>query len=354
MSYILLGPEEGDKNEWIRKKKAQVAKEHPDAEICTFFAGDDNGAALTALLGQSSLFSSYRLAILKMFENRGRTDGLVDAIVSFLKSGQQDADLIIVTSEKSDARIPESIRKLIPKENRIFFWEMFENKKRDWIARAFKDEGFAISQDAIEEILFSVENNTQEMKNLVSSLTLYFRAAMPGKKDVTLADISEYAIRTRTEDGSTLFQAIAEGDLPHALQIMKTISETDSGGLQRAFAAVGTRFRLLESYISLVQGGESAQDAAAKASYLSPYPESFSQGGIRKKELPVFSRAMSVYSLEDVRAIIRYLGRMDTAMKGAGTEMEELVFSDIIYTMAVFRGREPKLDLMPPSVDIRI
>ena len=140
MSYILLGPEEGDKNEWIRKKKAQVAKEHPDAEICTFFAGDDNGAALTALLGQSSLFSSYRLAILKMFENRGRTDGLVDAIVSFLKSGQQDADLIIVTSEKSDARIPESIRKLIPKENRIFFWEMFENKKRDWIARAFRDE----------------------------------------------------------------------------------------------------------------------------------------------------------------------------------------------------------------------
>ena len=177
---------------------------------------------------------------------------------------------------------------------------------------------------------------------------------MPGKKDVTSADISEYAIRTRTEDGSTLFQAIAEGDLPHALQIMKTISETDSGGLQRAFAAVGTRFRLLESYISLVQGGESAQDAAAKASYLSPYPESFSQGGIRKKEIPVFSRAMSVYSLEDVRAIIRYLGRMDTAMKGAGTEMEELVFSDIIYTMAVFRGREPKLDLMPPSVDIRI
>ena len=58
MSYILLGPEEGDKNEWIKKKKAQVLKEHPDAEIYTFFAGDDNGAAVNAVISQSSLFSS--------------------------------------------------------------------------------------------------------------------------------------------------------------------------------------------------------------------------------------------------------------------------------------------------------
>ena len=207
MSYILLGPEEGDKNEWIKKKKAQVLKEHPDAEIYTFFAGDDNGAAVNAVLAQSSLFSSYRLAIIKMFENRTKTDGIADAVISFLKSGQKDADLIIVTSEKSDAKIPEQIKKLIPKENRIFFWEMFENKKREWIVKAFRDEGFGISDDAIDEILFSVENNTQEMKNLVSSLTLYFRAAIPDKKSISAEDISEYAIKTRTDSPRIIFVA---------------------------------------------------------------------------------------------------------------------------------------------------
>ena len=354
MSYILLGPEEGDKNEWIKKKKAQILKEHPDAEIYTFFAGDDNGAAVNAVLAQSSLFSSYRLAIIKMFENRTKTDGIADAVISFLKSGQKDADLIIVTSEKSDAKIPEQIKKLIPKENRIFFWEMFENKKREWIVKAFRDEGFGISDDAIDEILFSVENNTQEMKNLVSSLTLYFRAAIPDKKSISAEDISEYAIKTRTEDGTTLFQAIAERDLEHAILIMKTISESDPMGLQKAFQTVGTRFRLLESFMGNIEKGMSVQDAASSATYLSPYPENFTQSGIRKKEIPVFSKAMSGYKVSDVRAIISYIGRMDTDMKSAGSDIAITLFSDVLYTIIAFRGRENKLSLTPPDLDIRI
>ena len=38
------------------------------------------------------------------------------------------------------------------------FWEMFDNQKHDWIVNAFAKEGFVIRGDAVEEILFSVDN----------------------------------------------------------------------------------------------------------------------------------------------------------------------------------------------------
>ena len=96
------------------------------------------------------------------------------------------------------------------------------------------------------------------------------------------------------------------------------------------------------------------EDAASSATYLSPYPENFTQSGIRKKEIPVFSKAMSGYEVSDVRAIISYIGRMDTDMKSAGSDIAITLFSDVLYTIIAFRGRENKLSLAPPDLDIRI
>ncbi len=354
MNYILLGPEEGNKNEWIQKEKKRVLNEHPDAEITTFFAGDDNGNALSAVLGQSSLFSSFRLGIVKMFENRSAKDGLAEAIIAFLESGQSDAELIIATSEKSEARIPKGILDRIPKEQRIFFWEMFENKKREWIEKAFRADGFMITPDGVDEILFSSENNTQDMKNLVSSLTLYFRASGSTKKTITSDDIAEYGIKTRTEDGNTLFFAIAEGDLEHAIMIMKTISESDSFGLQRAFTVIGTKFRLLESFLREKADGADDRSAAAAATYISPYPENFAQRGIKTRELPYFLKAARKYSISDAGRIIRYLGRIDAYMKSAGSDTDYLVFTEVLYTIIVKKGEETRISLLPPDLFIRI
>ena len=49
MNYLLLGPEEGEKNEWLKREKEKVLREHPDAEIHSFYTGDDDGAAVSAV-----------------------------------------------------------------------------------------------------------------------------------------------------------------------------------------------------------------------------------------------------------------------------------------------------------------
>ena len=65
MNYILLGPEEGQKSDWLENEKKRVLKEHPDAEIFQIYVGDDKGDDLDAALSQPSLFSSFRFVIIK-------------------------------------------------------------------------------------------------------------------------------------------------------------------------------------------------------------------------------------------------------------------------------------------------
>ena len=354
MDYLLLGPEEGEKNEWLAGEKKRVLSAYPDAEIHQFYAGDDTGEAISSVLSQSSLFSSFRLVIIKQFENRSGKDGIAKALEDYLKAKQDDAEVIIVSSEKSQAKIPKPILDGIGKDGIKMFWEMFENKKRDWITSAFRKEGFSISTDAVEEILFSTENNTQDMKNLVSSLSLYFKATAPGKGQVTLDDIEQYAIKTRGEDGYTLFAAIADCDTEHALLIMKTILESDSYGAIRAISVVTSRFRLLESALEMKRKGSSIDAIAANAEYLSPYPSSFKEKGIRKKEIPAISKAMKNYSLEDVKRIIVYLGKMDSAVKTASSELLPTVLSSLVFTIIADKGNETGIDLLSSPLEARI
>ena len=76
MDYLLLGPEEGEKNEWLADERKRVLAKFPDAEIHQFYVGDDTGEAVSSVLSQSSLFSSFRLVIVKQFENRSGKDGI--------------------------------------------------------------------------------------------------------------------------------------------------------------------------------------------------------------------------------------------------------------------------------------
>ena len=354
MNYLLLGPEEGEKNEWLRREKEKVLKEHPDAEIHSFYTGDDDGASVSAVMSQPSLFSSFRYAVIRQYEARSGKDSITDAIISFLKSGQNDAELVIVSAEKSEMKISKEILSRIPKENRLMFWEMFESRKREWIVKAFRDEGFSIDQEGIEEILFSTENNTADMKNLVTSLSLYFHASKPDKRTITADDIEQYAVKTRGEDGYTLFAAIAEGDLEHAILIMKTLEETDSYAAVRAFSIVTQRFRLLENCLIMKSQGTSIDTIAKEASYLSPYPAAFTQKGLKAREKTAFSKAMSVYSLEDASRIIGYLGKMDSTIKNTSADMHMLVFTDILYTIIRYKGKETGINAAGNGLEIML
>ena len=269
MDYLLLGPEEGEKAEWLQNEKNKVLNAHPDAEVYQIYTGDDDKRDISLILSQNSLFSSFRLVIIKQYEQRSGNDRITTAVSEYLKTSHEDAELIIISSEKSTAKIPKDIVNGIGKDGTMFFWEMFEDRKRDWIRAAFRNEGLTVTPEAVEEILFSVENNTQDMKVLVNALTLYFKAD-GSKREITDEDINQYAVKTRGEDGYTLFQAVSECDLEHSLLIAKTIAEVDSSAVTRAFAVLVSRFRLLEACWNMRAEGKGMDVIAKSVTALSP------------------------------------------------------------------------------------
>ena len=333
MNHILLGPEEGLKADWLNEEKKRVLAEHPDAEVHLIFVGDDKGEDLDSILSQPSLFSSFRFVIIKQYENRTGKDTFDKALISFLASGITDAEFVILSTEKSKSRINAKIAN--DKNVDIqFFWEMFDSQKRDWIVKEFAKEGFHIGKEAVDEILFSIDNNTQEMKNLVSSLTLYFHAAEKDKREILPEDIERYSLQTRGEDGNTLFQAIAV-----------SLISTDSQAAVRAFSVLVMKFRQLESFEILKGRGISEKESFDNADALFPYPVFYSTKGIRGRDQAVFRKASQNYPLQDTKRVIKYLGAMDAQIKNSSTEWLRLVFSSLIADIIIRKGRSTRIDI---------
>ncbi len=349
MNHILLGPEEGLKAAWLDEEKNRILSEHPDAEIHTLFVGDDKGEDLEAILSQPSLFSSFRLAIIKQYENRTGKDTFDKALIDFLASKDSDAEFIILSTEKSKSKLSQKIASDSNVEIR-FFWEMFERDKRDWIRTAFSKEGFRISENGISEVLFTVENNTADMRNLVTALSIFFHATAPSKKEITDDDIASYAQQTRGEDGNTLFQAIAEKDLGRAETILSAIIGSDTQAPIRAFSTISQRFRQLESFEMLKQRGMTEKEAFENADSLSPYTVFYPTKGIKGRDQAVFRKAAASYPLQTVRKIIIYLGRMDDKVKNSSTEWLHPILSSILATIILRGGVETELSLSDLSL----
>lgn len=349
--YLLLGPEEGEKKEFIEREKSKVLSQYPDAELYTFFAGDDGEDAVYQALSQSSLFSSFRFIVIKAFENASKTDGLSKALIEYAKAPQEDAEIIIISSDSSTTSIAKEIVNLAGKENTRIYWELKESDKINWIRAFARKEGFTITKPAIDEILSSVDNNTLEMKNLMSSIALFLHLQKSG--NVIDEDVIEnYAARTKGENGYTLFKAVADKDLEHSLLIIASIVLQDSRDVIPAFTVLQNQFRRLEACLILKEKGMNESQIFKEVEFFPTYTPKRAMKGVMFKEAPIFSSAMKNYSRKDARAIVLYLGKMDSEIKGAGLDMTKLLLEEIIYRIIEFNGKESGMDLIPPELSI--
>ncbi|MBQ0071066.1 MAG: DNA polymerase III subunit delta [Spirochaetales bacterium] len=349
--YILLGPEEGEKNQWIMRERKKALDNHPDAECYSFFGGDEDESSFVSAISQSSLFSSFRFVVLKHFENIKKTDDMYKATVEFAKEPQDDVVFVVVSSESGTSTLPKELVQAAGKENTITFWEMRDDQKKSWIRETCRREGFQISQNAIEEILSSVDNNTQEMKNLVSSITTFLRVQNKGIRNIDTDDIEAYSARTKGENGYTLFRAIGEGDLEHALLIVQSIILNDSREVIPAVTVLANMFRRLENCLELKAARKSEDEIWKEATFIPTYAGGRRQVGINFKERDLYRKAMRLYTLEDVRRIIVYLGKSDSEVKSASTDMTKLYMETLVYRIIVQKGREPNLNFDGPSLD---
>ena len=346
---FLMGSEEGEKQDFLEKEKARHRAAHPDAEVLQLFAFEADPAQLEEALFSPSLFTSYTMVILKHFEEAGKNAAaLVKTILRYAKDNVETSSLYVLSSESSYS-LPSSIQKALKKDQIITFWEMFENRKQDWIRTFFRKEGYTIAPDAIRYILDMIENNTLEMKNTCGQLAAFFTLEKKSDGAITLDDIASYVSHTKNEDGFSLFAQIARADLAKSLSSLKKMLTSDARSCMGLVPILLRQFRLLESYLVLYQGNGEAYALENATAFSTSGSE---VKGIRsQRDKQTFAIARSHYTASEVRNIIAYLDRMDSAVKMAGTDEVRLTLELMLHTIIVGKGKAAPLTLENRMLD---
>lgn len=345
--YILLGPEEGEKNNLIRKIKGSLLESFPDTECYSFFVGDDDESNYIAAVSQPSLFASHRFIVIKGLDELKKSDPVYLQTIEAVKDNQSDLTLIITSTETALSKFDKIILDVAGKERTRIFWELKESEKIEWIRNKAREEHFNITPDAIREILNTVENNTEEMKNLVLSITNFLR--IKGEKNtIERDDIEAYSTASRGENGYTLFRALGERDLERALNIVGSIALNDSRNILPAFTVVGNQFRRIEEALKMRNRGMAErtifETLVAFTTYTTPFK---GKPGVNFRETELFKTTMHNYSLEDVERIILLIGKADTLLKAASSDSLLITSELLVYSIIVSKGAETPLDLSP-------
>jgi DNA polymerase-3 subunit delta len=242
-----LGPEIGEKQDAIGDIRRSMQKQYGAApEETSFYAGETSVSEMVSVLRNSSLFSDTRLIFIKNAEVLKKKDE-IELLSSYMNAPQDDTTLILLSDEIG---IDKGLEKTLRKDDKRIFWELFENKKTEWVTNFFRREGYRITAEGIEAVLELVENNTDSLRRECSRLMLFV-----GKdKPVGEADVEQWLSHTREESAFTLFSRVAEGDFSRALEILHTLLGAKEKS-RAILAALASCFRKLRDFIALSSAG---------------------------------------------------------------------------------------------------
>ncbi len=273
---------------------------------------------MASLLRNASLFCEQRLVLLKNAELIKKKED-VDLLCDYLAAPADDTVLVLLSDEIS---VDKKIDAAIPKDSRRIFWELFEDRKTEWVGAFFRREGYRISPDAIESILELVENNTDALRRECGRLLPFL------KKELVIeeSEIENLLAHTREESAFSLFARIAEGELAKALETVRSLLAAKEVPVQ-ILAGLLWCFRRLGDYIALVESGR-LNDFELKKAGLSS-----------KKAQRDYVAAAKRYSAQDVELCISLLAKYDIQFRSSGSGVEDILMDTLVYALLVGRGK---------------
>jgi len=305
--FLLVGPEEGEKEDFIRN-----IRQGGDGEIHRFYTGQTPMGDVVSLLRNGSLFSSSKFVTLRNIEELKKPD--IQQLVDYLKNPDPSTTLFLVTHEY---RAPAALTKTVPKAQQKTFFELFENKKREWLLRYFREADLRIDSEAVELVLDLVENNTLEMKNAADKLILYFG---PGST-LTSEDVEEFIYHSKEENVFSLFQKLTQRDLPGSLEILHKILRSGQTRGVQVLGGLLWQFRRLLKMSRLCDRRFSPEDALSGAEIRG------------KRNQGDYLEAHRNFTTRQVEQIIAGIAEFDRKVREQRGEMERLVLEMSIYRM---------------------
>jgi DNA polymerase-3 subunit delta len=307
-SFLFLGPELGEKSDALAEMRKRLG---PGAEVMVYYAGETPAADIADSIRTGSLFSAVRLYIIKNADAVKKKDEAV-LLAACLENPGEGVSIVLYSDE---TRIDKRLEDAVPKANRRIFWELFENKKSEWVASFFRREGIRIAPDGVEAVLGMVENNTAALRLECARLALFL-----GRDRVIGAeDVERCLSHTREESAFTLFAAVARGNLGGALEIARALLAAKQS-VQGVLAGLAWCFFKLRAYQTLKESGTTGDFEMKKIGLSSPR--------LRADYTEAASRWKSA------GAALALIGEYEYLMRSSGAAFEEILMDMLVYKLA--------------------
>jgi DNA polymerase-3 subunit delta len=316
--WLLLGPEHGQKQDFIDELKSGLAKKHGEPpEIHKFYAFETPFSEVLSLLQNGDLFAAHKLVLVQNADDYKKAD--VDLIKGYAAKPAAESTLILTSDEtKADA-----LGRAVPKDQTKVFWEMFENQKKGWVIGHFKSVGLTLEGDAAEFFLEMVDNSTDQIRLEAQKLLAFFGQGAR----ITLDDLEQFLVHTKEENVFTLFERIAAQEFPKALEVLKKIlssKETEGIGL---LAGLTWQFKNLLAFQGKLRERVPPDEAFSVLKVFGKKAQANLQTGARH------------YSLGDLQAILVLTADFDHRLRQYRAEHHSLLLELYLYYVVLKRGR---------------
>lgn len=318
VAWLFTGPEIGLKKNEVQDLKAQISKKFGQIEDHILYAYESNVFDLLSILQSISLFSApifveYRNA--ELIKNKAE----VQAIQNWIKNASVD-DLSFLVLESEDISIDKKIESAFSASQKKIFWEMFENKKQEWVRNFFRNNGLNITDEAIGTILQLVENNTEALKNECQHLVLFFEKNTRIEK----SEIERLLSHNKTEDVFSLFDALTQNDFEKTFDILNKLL------LSKNFSAVQFIIGLTYCFRKLSSVHKFLSVANEK-----PNQNNLKRFGIiSKKAMNQNIRALQLWNGADVDKIILLLNNCDLNIRKTSESLQNILLEVTILKIA--------------------
>lgn len=183
-----------------------------------------SGGQAQKLLSQSYKKDGDRYLLSKVKESD--KNSLVSALDSSGYPYLNPENYLVLINETTD-KIPDAISRLFTPKQNVVFWEMFDNKKIDWVRDQFKGFNLFIEEDAVAFLLDTIENNKDQLMGEINKIAVSFSELGKGEKVVPKAFIEDYLFHSKEESAFTLFSALMNRNLEKAMDILEKVFMTE-------------------------------------------------------------------------------------------------------------------------------
>lgn len=310
--FLLLGPENGEKAAFVRKVKRQIEEQSGGSyEEHRFYPFETEIRHIIGVLQNGSLFSDFIIVTLYQVDTITKK-GDIDQILSYLQQPVPNTIFLLISDE---VRIDKRLKSSIPKPAVKIFWEMFENKKQDWILSFFSRQGKSIRPEAADLVLELVDNNTLDLQRECRRLLYYYDE----KPEIEPEDVETFLYHSKEENVFTLFDKIAQKDFEGSLEIAEKLALTGESNPVQLLAGLLWQFKRLQNIEYYRERRFGFEEACRKCGITS------------KRAQTTYQNALRNYSFPSVNNIIRLLSRYDYLIREIRTEMETTLVSLFLY-----------------------